>query len=289
MNAPALPTSPHRHRTGARRASTRPAWIALMCSSLLAAAPVWAHDTWFLALPPAPGSTVARLALGTGDPFPVHTTPLWRTGVARQGCARAAPAGPAAMRPFQLPAAAAAQGWQAPPGALHCWAQSLDFELTLPADKAAAYLDEVRAGPALRASWARLQAEGEPWQERYSKHARILLPPPGAAPDASTQGGTPASLGLDIRLHNAAPLRRHQTLQAQVVRDGLPLAGLSVELRHDQARFSQWAVSDAQGRLALTPPLAGTWVLRAIDLRPPGPGQTRWDSRFVSLVFDVAP
>jgi hypothetical protein len=260
MNAPALPTSPHRHRTGARRASTRPAWIALMCSSLLAAAPVWAHDTWFLALPPAPGSPVARLALGTGDPFPVHTTPLWRTGVARQGCARAAPAGPAAMRPFQLPA-----------------------------DKAAAYLDEVRAGPALRASWARLQAEGQPWQERYSKHARILLPPPGAAPDASTQGGTPASLGLDIRLHNAAPLRRHQALQAQVVRDGLPLAGLSVELRHDQARFSQWAVSDAQGRLALTPPLAGTWLLRAIDLRPPEPGQTRWDSRFVSLVFDVAP
>jgi hypothetical protein len=49
--------------------------------------------------------------------------------------------------------------------------------------------------------------------------------------------------GQDTRLHNTTPLRHHQALQAQVVRDGQPLAGLPVEPRHDQARFNPWQVS----------------------------------------------
>ncbi len=284
-------------RQGARARPT-PLWFAL-CAVALAwpAKPALAHDTWLLPLQPVPGQTATRLALGTGELFPLQTTPLLPAGLAHQGCSVPTRATAVPMRALRLPMGSAAQTWQAAPDATHCWAQSVVFEVGLSADKAAAYLDEARASPALREHWARQQAAGQTWLEQYSKHARVLLPRPGAAPDASVQPHTAAQSGLakaaplalDIRLHNTRPLQRQQALQAEVLRDGQPLAGLAVELRHDQSRFSQWQVSDAVGRVSLTPPLAGTWVLRAIDLHAPANDQAPWRSRFVTLVFDVAP
>jgi hypothetical protein len=37
------------------------------------------------------------------------------------------------------------------------------------------------------------------------------------------------------------------------------------------------------------PPLAGRWVLRGTDLAPAAGQPDAWESRFITLAFDVAP
>jgi hypothetical protein len=70
-----------------------------------------------------------------------------------------------------------------------------------------------------------------------------------------------------------------------VLRDGRPLAGLAVELRSDLSPIGIWRSTDADGRVELTLPLAARWILRGTDVRPAD--GDRWDSRFVTLAFEV--
>ena len=50
----------------------------------------------------------------------------------------------------------------------------------------------------------------------------------------------------------------------------------------------QFAVFVAQGRVQVRLPLAGRWVLRGTDLRPSSERPGTWDSRFITLAFEVA-
>jgi len=82
--------------------------------------------------------------------------------------------------------------------------------------------------------------------------------------------------------------RRGDSAGFQLLRDGAPLADFAVELRHERAPVGVWLRSDAQGRVQTRLPLAGRWVLRGTDLRPSSERPGTWDSRFVTLAFDVA-
>jgi hypothetical protein len=148
-------------------------------------------------------------------------------------------------------------------------------------DKVPVYLQDIQATPEVRATWAAMQARGLPWRERYTKHARIELGPPSA---------WPAPVGLDLHIENSNSKARVGTnLSVQALRDGQPLAGLAVELRSEASPLGIWRRTDAQGRIALAVPLAGRWMLRGVDLRVSAADPDRWDSRFVTLAFDVAP
>jgi uncharacterized GH25 family protein len=96
-------------------------------------------------------------------------------------------------------------------------------------------------------------------------------------------------MGLDVRLDSPLPLRAGDTLRAQVLRDGQPLAGLPVELRNDLLAVGIWRQTDEQGRIELVLPLAANWLLRGVDLRPAADHPDRWDSRFISLGLQVLP
>ena len=76
-----------------------------------------------------------------------------------------------------------------------------------------------------------------------------------------------------------------------MLRDGRPLPGLAVALRHraDTTTSSGlWLRTDEQGRVPLHLHSAGKWLLRGIDIRPSPTVPEAWDSRFVTLAFEVA-
>lgn len=248
---------------------------------LIASTPALAHDTWFQR-----GAVDATgrwtLALGTGNQFPVLETPLAAEALQQAACRQA---GEAAQPLRTLRALDKALELRTPPaaGGLSCWAQSLPFEIELPPAKIAVYLKEINASPAVLAAWADMRSRGLPWKERYVKHARIELPGPQAA-----RGAAPG-LAMDaVPLGDPAGWRRGDTANVQLLRDGQPLADFAVELRHERAPVGLWLRSDAQGRVQMRLPLAGRWVLRGTDLRLSSERPGTWDSRFVTLAFEVA-
>jgi hypothetical protein len=242
--------------------------IAVACLLACAVAPVFAHDTWFQPLPAAPGARL--LALGTGNRYPVQETGVGEQFLARQGCRDEGRT--AAMQALRNDSHALVL--KAGPAAQSCWAQLVPLEIELPASKVAVYLREIQASAEVRRAWARLQEQGLPWKETYTKHARI---------DFAPASGTPSPMAMDIVWEPAAD----GSLSFRVMRDGAPLAGLAMELQSDAATLGIWRRSDADGRIRIQALPAGHWVLRGTDLRPAANDARRWDSRFVTLAFEV--
>ena len=257
------------------------ALLALTVPALLGSLPggASAHDTWFAPAPAAAGR--GALALGTGDRFPKQEYAVGAETLARQGC-RTASGNVRALQPLRLAETALLLAAPAP-GTAACWAQLQPFDIDIAADKVAVYFDEIRPPAAVRQRWAELQARGVPWNERYTKHARLLLSavPPVDAP--------PADMDLDASLApgQAAP-RVGQTSVFQVLSAGQPLPGLALQFRSELSPVGLWAQTDADGRVALRLPRAGRWLLRGTELLPSATRPDGWDSRFLTLAFDVA-
>lgn len=240
-----------------------------------------AHDTWFEPLAPSrPGET--RLALGTGDRFPAQEYAIDPKYLARQGCNHSARDQVDAMRPLLVTATALVL--RAPVSARSCWAQLTPFQITLEADKVPVYLGEINAPAELHKAWAALQARGLAWNETYTKHARINLG------EVSAQSAAPSGMVMDMLLQAApGPVRVRDKVVVQVLREGRPLAGFHVELRSELSPLGLWHQTDAEGRVTLQPPLAGRWVLRGTDLALSASRPDAWESRFVTLAFEVLP
>jgi hypothetical protein len=248
----------------------------------LATAAATAHDSWFEALPLTAGGA-PLLALGTGSQFPALETAIAEPYLTVRGCRSADSRTPGAA-PLVLKAlrnTPTSLLLQSPRGAATCWVQLAPFEVEVAPDKVPVYLKEIQATPEIRAAWAAMQARGLPWRERYTKHARIELGPPGAMP---------APIGLDLHIEKASSSVRVGTnISVQALRDGQALPGLALELRSESSPLGIWRRTDAQGRITVAAPLPGRWLLRGVDLRLAADDPDRWDSRFVTLAFDVAP
>jgi hypothetical protein len=151
------------------------------------------------------------------------------------------------------------------------------------------YLQEVSALPAVRARWEALRARGVRWQESYTKVSRIEVNALEAAAGAATVPEAIAGLPIDLRLESPLPLRAGDTLRAQLLRDGQPLAGLPLELRSDLSPLGVWRQTDAEGRVSIPVPLAARWVLRGVELRASEKQADAWDSRFITRAVEVLP
>ena len=252
---------------------------ATTLNALLFSAAALAHDTWFRALPADGGAPL--LALGTGARFPAQESGIGIEYLARQGCSLQAPDASASVRKAQpiqrlkpLRNVANALLLRGPAQAQSCWVQLQPLEIELAPDKVQLYLREVQADSALRAAWADIQQRGLPWKERYTKHARIDFGP-GVA--------QPVPMGMDIVREPSDD----GSLSFRVYRDGQPLPGLAVEWVSDSIALGIWRRRDAEGRVKVPALPAGRWVLRAIDLRLSTVEPDHWDSRFVTLAFEV--
>lgn len=248
-----------------------------------------AHDSWFTPLPPSARGQLV-LGLGTGTTFPAYEVPVALQQVEHSGClgegVREIPLREAGADGTALPVLALRTGRPLSPAAsFSCWAQLVPIPIEIDDPTVDIYLDEIHALPAVRERWAALKARGRRWQESYVKHARIEFV--GEASDAGPTAALPG-LGMDARIENTQrPLRAGDTLRVQVLRAGRPLAGLPLQLRSDLSPLGIWRSSDAEGRIEAVLPLAARWILRGVDLRPAADGSERWDSRFLTLAFEV--
>ena len=248
--------------------------LLLSLAAALFAQGAAAHDTWFEPRP-AEINGEALLALGTGNRFPVQEFALTMDQLQRSGCSAADGTPRPLRRVRDTPTALllATTGVQ-------CWAQTEPLDIELTPGLVAVYLKEINAPPAVHAAWAEQQRRGVGWKERYAKHARIVL-----QPDTSVH---PDTLALDIRMDRVdAPLRAGVELGFQVLRDGVPLPGLAVELHGERSALGFWKRTDGDGRVRFTVPLSGRWVLRGTELRASDIETDTWLSRFVTLAFDV--
>lgn len=255
--------------------------ISALAAGLLAASPASAHDTWFQPEDAAP-SGARTLALGTGTHFPLQETAIGAEYLVAAAC-RGAGGPPQPLQPLRTTERALLLRTPSSAGGQSCWAQSQPFEITLAPAIVDVYLKEIAAPASVRAAWADMQARGIAWTERYAKHARIELP------GGDVRAAAPSGMALEARpLGEQAGWRVGDTARFELLRDGQPLAGQAVEFRHERAPVGVWRRSDAQGQLEMRLPLPGRWVLRGTELRavPDQPGH--WDSRFVTLAFEVA-
>ncbi len=268
-------------------------WHLLAGLALLGAGAAQAHDTWFS--PQADDSASGdagrvRLKLGTGVRYPQLQSSVGETPLPQAACRHGEGSRQeiTALKterdtPQALWLAAAAPGrGAAPADPVTCWAQLPPYELVLAPHLISVYLNEIRASDAVRQIWAARAARGLPWVERYTKHARIEL---DRAPTAAqTTARSPTPLALDI-VPGSLPLRTGQRLQVQVLRDGVPLPGLALELLSGTVAAGFWLRTDDDGRASVTVPLPGPWLLRGTDLRVDATRADAWDSRFVTLAF----
>ncbi len=290
-------TSPVTARPRAGRAGSAALLLALLTG--LASA----HDTWFEAKTQKRSGRIV-MALGTGNQFPVLEFPLALAALHSSGCRQGAQPmvlkGMTATPKFTLMQTEAKaigsisgiSGISGPAEAISCWAQSVPFDIEIPADKVALYFDEINPPQATRDRWAALQARGLPWLERYVKHARIEFssPAPLAGATPAQASAAPSGMGMDLLIQSGLqPLRSGDALVFQVLRDAAPLADFAVELRGVSTVPGQerWLRTDAQGMVRTTAPAAGRWLLRGTDLRPAAARPDQWDSRFITLAFDV--
>lgn len=248
-----------------------------------------AHDTWFAPLGDRAGSGL--LSLATGTRYPTQQIGIDPRYIVERGCrsadGRRATLSALQVQPTALLMRAAVEGAPALDAPTSCWAQLAPLEIEIDDAIVAIYLDEVNAPPAVRETWARLQARGVRWKERYVKHARIELR--GAAPAPL---GTPAPqrtpMGMDVLLEGGgAEIHPGDALRLQVLRDGAPLPDFAVELRGPTEAGATWLKTDAQGRASVAAPAPGRWLLRGTEIRPSTREPDAWESRFVTLAFEV--
>lgn len=236
-----------------------------------------AHDTWFD--PRADG-----LYLGTGDHFPKQEFTLEAVALSRHAC-RGADGRDTPLRPL-LQSDTALKLAAAPPGAQGCWVQLLPFEVQIPPAVVPIYFNDIQADAPVRQAWAEQQARGQPWVERYVKHARIHLQGmPAAVPemdlDALIEPGEISTQPFTMRAGDELSFR--------VWREGRPLAGMPVQFRSELTPVGLWRRTDADGRIRIRLPLAGRWMLRGTDLQLADREGSLWRSRFLTLTFELAP
>lgn len=259
------------------------AWLLALA---LAAGSAGAHDTWFVPQPPTDRGELV-LALGTGTLYPLLELPVLPQQLAGGGCRGEGVNERSLRRAGERPNALLLRTPRPVPAGvgLSCWMQLIPIDIEIDDATVEVYLKEINAPAAVRERWAALKARGVRWQETYVKHARIEIDGSGAA---ATSAQPVDGLGMDVRIEAPQrPLKAGGTVHFQLLRDGRPLAGQAVELRSDLSPIGIWRSTDAEGRVELTLPLAARWILRGTDVRPSEKDPDRWDSRFVTLAFEV--
>jgi hypothetical protein len=264
-------------------------WI--LAAAFLCSTTVLAHDTWFEPLSRNARGELA-MSLGTGDKFPAHDVAIGPDLMQSNGC-RAAGASGKATRLRLLRSEDRSASYRVATGAaagepVTCWMQMHPIELQVADATADQYLKEIGAGPALRAQWDAMRARGVGWHERYVKSARIeWAGGDGVSGPLRTE---PVGTPMDVLMSAPRqPVLVGDTVSFQVLRDGEALSDLPVEFVNDVSPIGLWRRTDAQGRVTMTLPLAGKWMLRGTDLRLSAANPDFWESRFVTLTFEVFP
>lgn len=260
--------------------------LALVFAGLLPSS-VRAHDTWLSAEQQVVSAGQAlRLSITSGEAFPVPGTAIAPDRIELAACTQDGvpfelAAGRRQAKVLELRATSpAATG-------VSCSVRLAPRKLDLDITQVPHYLDEIDAPQAVREAW---KASPEPrrWLETYSKNAQVVVP--GRAGRTRTAAELPSGLKLGFVVdQDLARGSVKGPLGVSLLRDGKPLAGVSVTLSAQTGAAPQRKRSDQNGRVSFPQPGPGKWMVSATDLRVVEPSQSRWESQFATLVFEVLP
>jgi uncharacterized GH25 family protein len=159
--------------------------------------------------------------------------------------------------------------------------------IELPAEKFNAYLKDegLDAALALRTERGQLNQAG---REIYSRCAKSLLV--SGSPDGAAAADR--ALGFTLELvaeRQPALLQQGDALPVRLLYEGRPLAGALVVARAAADPGARLALrSDADGRVLLPLSHPGTWMVKAVHMRPAAPGSgADWESLWASLSFET--
>jgi len=264
-------------------------WLAVLPGLLLCAAAARAHDTWLASAPRDARAGGSSFEMSSGDRFPRGEVAPAADSLLRNAC-MSVDGKRQRLLPERSEGASLLLRVRHAEGSapLACWIEQRSFEIDLEPALVDVYLHEVRAIPAVRAHWQQLKAAGKPWRESYRKNLRIETAHGlNASPEQRAAARKPLGLPLEIVVEGDAALRPDVEQRFVVLLGGKPLAGLPVEFVNDQQPGGVWRISDAQGRVALSFPLAARWMLRGTWIEPRRGDSNRWDSEFVTLLLEV--
>lgn len=255
---------------------------------VLFAAPMHAHDTWLAPYrfhPAAAGPVTLSLSSGMEFPKLDHAIAPDRVASANWQTARdrgALTAGTSAAHALEF-RADAAQGITVYSVVLHPRPSKLKRE------EVREYIDHLGIPNAneVFAAWEQTSKADETGY-RYMKYAKTFVR--AGAADTSRVWAEPAGMRLEL-IPQADPtsLAAGGTLAVVLLDRGKPLPRYPVALVREGANEPISAVTDAEGRVLLTVPEAGRYMLRATTLEPSVDHTAAWDVHFTTVTFEAGP
>ncbi len=258
-------------------------WVSLVLVTLGVTVPLAAHDFWIepTSYLPDPGQVIgirARVGdLFLGDPVPrdpalldqlvVEDATGRRPVIGRDGSE------PAGLLRMVVPGLHVIEYFGRP------------SRVELTAEKFNTYLREEGLDE-VAATRARLHQTTAGARELFTRCAKTLVLL--GAPDAAQRD---RALGCRIELvaeRNPYLLEPGGVLPLRLTFDGRPLAGALVVARHKRRPAEAVSArSDRDGRVRLTLPAGGTWLVKAVHMVPaPTAANADWASYWASLTFD---
>lgn len=254
-----------------------------LSAAVLLAAPVHAHDTWIA--PDAFRRTAAgpvTLSVSSGMAFPEldHAIAPDRVAAAKWRTAEGGgelPAGKPAEHALAF-RAEAPQGVTVYSIVLHPRPSKLKRA------QVREYIDHLGIPNANEVFAAWETAKPEETAYRYVKYAKTFVR--AGAGEASRAWRDPLGLRLELVPQNdPTALASGKTLEVVLLDGGKPLGRYPVTLLREGAKEVMSAVTDAEGRVRLTLPAAGRYMLRATTLEPSADRDSRWDVHFTTMTF----
>jgi hypothetical protein len=260
--------------------------LALLFAGLL---PVGAsaHDTWLTTEQQRVlAGKALQFSLTSGEHFPVPGAAIAPERIELASCLQGSVAfelktGRRQAKVLELSATPPAAG------GVSCSVRLAPRRLDLDVNKVQEYLDEIDAPQAVRDAWT-ASPEPKRWMETYTKNAQVVVP--GRPGGLTTPSALPAGLKLGFVTDQAlAQGAVNGPLGVTLLRDGKPLAGVSVSLSAQAGAPPQRQRTGLDGRVSFPHPAPGKWMLSATDLRLVDGSPTAWESQFATLVFEILP
>lgn len=167
------------------------------------------------------------------------------------------------------------------------WAESKPRTLELSAKEVREYLEEIGAWETVGKQW---RSEGSRrWRETYVKHSKTFVRV--GDPEADDSWREPVGMPLElVPERDPTQLESGEELPIRVLRHGKPLSGLPVGVASAGDSKGVLRISDSDGRVTLTLPRSGWWLIRATQLAKSSEADEHWESHFATLtVFAAGP
>jgi uncharacterized GH25 family protein len=171
-------------------------------------------------------------------------------------------------------------------GVATMWVELKPRSLVLTTKLVKEYLDEIGAPDAIRQQWAKAKRPRR-WREVYTKHSKTFVRAGEAQSDRSW--AEPVGMQLEIvPKKDPTVLRVGDELAVQVLKNGAPLARVSVGIVSAGVAKGNIQKTDAEGRATFRLDRGGRWLVRVTELRKSSQAEFDWESDFTTLTFQVA-